>query len=467
MSRGSLSRRRFLYLSGALAASGALVATDAPRALASRARASSTTTLQFWVPPGGTPWCQTLDTVEHNYMKLHPSVHLSPTLCGTGKQDYMTVVLARITAGNPPDAMVSWNTPVSLGIQGALVPLDDLMVHSQYSQKSNWPSSVLASCQFGGKTYGLPATEGSYALWFNQEWFEKKGIPSSRDTFPKTWDELRKLSKEFTHWKGSQLLTAGYVPMRTNDGDFPPTTYVWPALNGGQIYDAQNRKYTVNSEQNIAMMEYMVAWLNEEYKGDMVAVERSGNWQLGVDSQNRPGAFPAGKMAMAVAGSWMIGDIYNNGLTFSKWEVAPFPVGPGGSKTTSATWPDWLIIPHGSHNVQAAFGWLDYLGGVGMRTWFTAVPDLPANKMVPSNIVPPIVEHKRGRAFAVDVVTFFRHQADISTSMWNSPVDSFATDQVTKALSKIMYKTAKPKDALAEAQQACQSQLQRTLMTAR
>jgi ABC-type glycerol-3-phosphate transport system substrate-binding protein len=466
MSRGSLSRRRFLYTSGILAASGALAATEPGRRLVAPAHAASTK-LSFWVPPGGTAWCNTLDAVQRNYSKLHPDVQFSPVLCGTGKQDFNTVVLAHITAGNPPDAMVTWNTPVSFGVQGALVQLDDMMAHSKYSQASNWPSSVLASCQFNGKTYGLPASDGSYAFWYNQEWFEKKGIPSSRDKFPKTWDDLRKLSKEFTYWKGNQLVTAGYVPMRAADAESPPTLYSWPALNGGQIYDAQSRKYTIDSDQNVAMMEYMVSWLNEEYKGDIVAVERSGNWQFSADAQNRPGAFCAGKMAMSVEGSWNIGDIYNQPLAFTRWEVAPFPVGPGGTKTTSATWPDWLVIPHGSHNVDAAFAWIDYLGSVGMRTWFTSVPDLPANKTVPTNIVPPVVAKKRGQAFAVDVVNFFRHQAAISTPMWNSPVEAYATDQLVKAVSKIMYKSSKPKDALATAQQACQSQLQRTLLTAR
>src|SRR5207248_2317981 len=104
---------------------------------------------------------------------------------------------------------------------------------------------------------------------------------------------------------------------------------------------------------------------------------------------------------------------------------------------------------------------------IGMQTWFTNVPDLPANKTVPTDLVPSVLKQKRGKAVAVDIVRFFRHQVDIATPMWNSPVDSFATDQMMRAVSRIMYKQAKPKDALAEAQHACQSQLQRVLLTAR
>src|SRR5438477_50897 len=81
-------------------------------------------------------------------------------------------------------------------------------------------------------------TFSSWAFFYNREWFEKKGIPADRSHFPKTWDELRKLSKEFTHWKGDTLVTAGYVPFRfTQDWDIPPTMYIWSVLNGGQLYD--------------------------------------------------------------------------------------------------------------------------------------------------------------------------------------------------------------------------------------
>ena len=50
--------------------------------------------------------------------------------------------------------------------------------------------------------------------------------------------------------------------------------------------------------------------------------------------------------------------------------------------------------------------------------------------------------------------------------MWNSPVQSFATDQLNKAADRIMHKVAKPKDALAEAQHACQNQLMKALQSA-
>ncbi|MDB5075388.1 MAG: extracellular solute-binding protein family 1, partial [Chloroflexi bacterium] len=125
-------------------------------------------------------------------------------------------------------------------------------------------------------------------------------------------------------------------------------------------------------------------------------------------------------------------------------------------------WPNWIVIPKGSQHVAEAFAFMDYLGSKGVITWFNAVPDMPANKLVPL-LLPSVVVQKRGKAFATDASTFFQHQLNISIPLWNSPVASIANDQLIKARQRIMYKQVKPKQALADAQQACQAALKKAI----
>lgn len=465
MFHGSPTRRRFLQLSGAAAAGGLLAARGGLHVLA--AAPQSQVTVNFWTPGGSKPYCNNFTNIGDDFTKLHPTIAISKAQCYSGQQDYRLVLLARIAAGTPPDATIWWDSPVSLGAVGAVEPLDDLMAKSQYSRAKNWPASALASCQFGGKTWGLPLTGSPYGVWYNADWFSRKGIPTSRDRFPKTWDDLRHLSKEFTQWKGDKLITAGYVPLSTitqSGTDLTATIFAWSGLNGGQIYDAANKKYTINSDANVAMMEYMVRWLNEEYRGDFNTVMRSGNWAGYADAKNRPPAFPGGTLAMVEQGFWYTGDFYAQApLRFHNYNVASYPVGPGGTKSVSAFWPNWAVIPKGAAHEADAFMWLDYLAGVGVKKWFALTPDLPTNFNVPANLVPAITVQKRGMAFAQDLSRFFHHQIAVTVPMWNSPIQGFAWDQINKALQSIMYKTATPKAALASAQAACQSQLQRTL----
>jgi len=47
--------------------------------------------------------------------------------------------------------------------------------------------------------------------------------------------------------------------------------------------------------------------------------------------------------------------------------------------------------------------------------------------------------------------------------MWNSPVQDFANDAIGRAIEQILGKAATPEEALAEAQQICQAELDKVL----
>jgi ABC-type glycerol-3-phosphate transport system substrate-binding protein len=443
----------------AATAAPAAAATAAPVAPTAAAAAGEQIPVSFWTPGGSAVFCQGFETIAQNYEKLHPNVNIGEVQCGTGDQDdYNEVLLARIAAGEPPDSTNLSTSPIALGARGALEPLDELMQTSQYSQVENWPAAVLASCQFQGKTYGLPATAGTYAMYYNQEWFEQKGIPAERDQFPKTWAELRRISKEFTHWNGDTLETAGYIP-RVDAVEFA----VWSALNGGQIYDTANNRYTIDSENNIELMQFLVDWLDEEYQGDIAKVDEAASWTLYVDGNGRQPAFQEGKLAMGMQGFWAAGDLYQAEPKFEPWNVALFPVGPSGTQSVSGYWPNWLVIPKGSKHIAEAFAYLDYMSVEGIKVWFANIPDMPANKQVSTDLVPQLTAQKRGEAFAKDITAFFRKQLDIATPMWTSPIQDFSNDQLGRAIDQILHKTALPKDALAEAQKASQAKLEETL----
>lgn len=487
-----LTRRRFIKLAGAGASAAFLAAcapsvtptaeapTAAPTAAAPAATAvpptattaapaattasSGQTSIQFWTPGGSDAFCKGFDTIGADFSKVETGIAVSKECNAGGTDNYDTVLQAAIAAGNPPDATILWTPPVVYAAAKAVEPIDDFLAGSKYSQLENWPAAVLSSCQWQGKTYGLPATAGTYGVFYNEEAFAAKGIPTDRDSFPKTWDDLKKLSAEFVKWDGDNLVSAGLLPL---SGDSVVQLYIWSALNGSQLYDGTNTKYTIDSDQNIAMMQYFLDWLNEQFKGDWTKVQASGNWNGYADANGRSPAFQDGTMAMYVSGFWFTGDMYGSDLKgWSKWNVASFPVGPSGSKSVSGFWPNWLAIPKGSKHVQEAFKYLDYMAGEGIKVWFANVPDLPTNKKVPADLIPQLVIDKRGHDFGADVTTFFHHQLDVATPMWNSPVVSFANDQLQKAFDAVVNKTASPKDAMTEAQKASQAELERVMKSA-
>ena len=495
-----LNRRRFLMMAGVgssaalLAACGAQATpapapTAAPKAEAPKtepakveptavpeAPAAEPTTrktigeneadvINFWTPGGSAPYCSSFTTIADAYMKENPGVKVGAAQCGAGDQNFMEVFLARVAAGNPPDVSIIWDSPASLGVRGALEPLDDLMKSSKNSMSENWPAGVLSSCQFNGKTYGLPISASAYAMFFCPKIFEAKGIKMTRDAFPKTWKELRDLSKEFTVWDGDTLKSVGFLPTQLDMVQM----HVFSALNGGMFYDVAAQKHTIDSEQNVEMMSFLHDWFSDEYKGNYTAVTTSGPWGF-YPGDSKPSNFTDGRMAMGSDGFWVAGDMYS-GQTLKdevkNWDVAQYPVGPSGSGTKSGYWPNWLVLPKGVKKAQEAFQYMDYMVVHGMKTWFDAVPDMPANKKVDTAaFLPPVVAKERSPEFAKDLMTFFIGQLAVATPMWNSPVQAFANDQITRMLEQVFTKKATPKDALAEAQKATQTELEKVLKTA-
>ena len=450
-SYGAVSRRGFLR--GSAAATGAMMVL--PRGAFAQVEGE----LLLWLPGGSDLFCEIQTGLLTDYSAAN-GLNPSTTICGLGQDtEFSLALIGSITAGNPPDMSLLWDSPVALGSQGAFMALDEMMVGSKISIDT-WPAGLLSSCQFRGQTFGLPVTAGIYTMWYNAEMFESKGIPSDRDSFPKTWAEMRALSKEFTVWDGDNLVSAGFMPPRV-----PEAVAIWSALNGGSLFDEANLRYTLDSEQNIEMYQFFVDWLDEEYKGDINLIDRSGNFRDGYpDGDTGQGsAFREGRLAGMQSGSWLMGDIYGDPApVFERWDLAAHPTGPSGTESVSGVWPNWFVIPAGSKNPQAAFDYLTYLSTEGVVTWYEQIPDVPTNSQVQAKSPASLVE-RRGQEFADDVTAFLATQAVIVTPMWNSPTQSFSNDQIARALEKIYTKAATPAEALAEAQAASQAELERVL----
>jgi ABC-type glycerol-3-phosphate transport system substrate-binding protein len=437
-----------------------LASTAAAAALTPRFAAAQGAELQMWTPGGSELFCNIHTGLIQGFASRTEGLSGAAVQCGLGQDtEFTQALIASIASSSPPDISMLWDSPVALGSQGAFMPLDDMMAGSRIPVET-WPAGLLASCQFRGQTFGLPVTAGVYTMWYNEELFESKGISSARADFPKTWADMRALSKEFTVWNGDRLEVAGFMPPRV-----PETMAIWSALNGGMLFDGDNLKYTIDSEQNVEMMQFFLDWLDEEYKGDINLVDRSGNFMDGYPNSTTGlgPAFREGRLAGMQSGSWLMGDIYGDPApVFERWNLAAHPVGPSGTNSVSGTWPNWFVIPARSANPEAAFAYLEYLSLEGVVDWYRQIPDVPTNSQVTAP-TPDVIVNQRGAEVADDITAFLQEQAAIVTPMWNSPSQSFGADQVARALEKIYTKAATVAEALADAQSAAQAELDRVL----
>jgi multiple sugar transport system substrate-binding protein len=477
---GPTSRRRFLQilaLSGGaaiLAACGGSTApaatsvpapttaadTAAPTTAAEPAPAATTAPAQ--VAPSGGPvtieWFNRYTTATTQeviplmiaeFEKQNPDIKVNYENPGNG-DGYIESLLARVAGGNPPDIATLYEPPVEFAARDSLVAIDDFMAAATTAQPDAFFAAPLKSCQWQGKTYGLPSSAGAAALYFNTAQFQAKGISTDRATFPKTMDELKALSREFTTTKDGAIETAGFVPFG-NSWMNP----AWSAMYGGKLYDTNANKYVLDSDANVQWLTDWLGWLDDLYGGDIEALNAAGTW-AGTYPET---AFNLQRAAIAGEGSWSSTDAE---IPF-EWEVARLPIGPGGTKSLTAFYPNWWAIPKGTQQPEAAFKFIEFIATSGWETWYRFIMDTPAWKQFPSTVLTTKLVDQVGQARAENVNTFFADYLNDAVEMWTSPVESFAADTLNTAIGEVLSKAKAPKDALAEAQQLCQAKLDETL----
>jgi ABC-type glycerol-3-phosphate transport system substrate-binding protein len=484
---GALNRREFLQLAGLaggatlLAACGAPAtpaATEAPAVGPTAAPVEEPTEaptqepteaptavvaeeeqvqIDWWNPMNSPANKAVMPLIVDDFMAAYPNIRVNYELSGgpPGGGDYVEVLLSRVAGGNPPDCAMIWTPAMQFAVRGALEPIDDLMATARYGGPDKWLEMPLKSCQWQGQTYALVTSAANAAIFLDLAMFEEKGVSISRDSFPKTWDELQELSAQFTVWEGDLLKTVGIVPWGAGGGWARPA---WIALNGGRIFDQSTNTYLLDSEENVETLNYWLGWLDAQFRGDIELLNQSGNWAGIWDGT----AFLMGTAAMADDGSWAL---TNYGVLPFPFEVAKNPIGPSGSKDATAWYPSWEVVMKGAKHRTEAFLFNEYFCTVGWVRWYQeGCPEIPAWKDAPKDIYNKVLADAVGVERAKDLEGFFRtYLEESAVEMWNSPVEDYANDVINTAIDEVFHKTKSAAEALAEAQQLCQAKVQEVI----
>jgi multiple sugar transport system substrate-binding protein len=461
-----LSRRQFLQMAGMTAGAIALAAC-APAAPAEQgaaggegdqAPAADQLTISWWNGYSTTTVQEVAPQIVAQFEERHPNIKVEYEISGgpPGGGQLMEVLLSRIAAGNSPDTITLFDPPSQYGALGALTAIDDLMTNAEIAKPDAFYEGVLNTCKWQNQTYGLPASAAAAAVFYNTDKFAEKGVTMTRDTFPKTWDELRALSDQFTVMENGELKEAGFMPPWGASWLYP----VWSALNGSRIFDAANNQYSVNSTQNVEWVEYWANWLDEAYGGNLEQINIAGNWGSAYPADNS--AYYNGLSAMMVDGGWIMTDV---DFPF-QWEVAKLPYGPSGTKTASGFWPNWFSLPKGSPHPAESFQFIEYFTTEGWETWYKAIPDTPAWKGASRDVVTQALIDKVGEERALDLHRFFLDYLNDAAPMWDSPVNAFAADTLQASITSVLGKVQGSQEALDEAQALIQARLDETLQAA-
>ena len=334
------------------------------------------------------------------------------------------------------------------------------MQPSAYSNVNAWPSQLLGAATSQGKTYGLPIMLAPSAMYYNAGAFEKKGLSAKREDFPKTLDDLKRVSKTFTTWSGDSLGSAGFLP-GLNGSDLP----LWFALNGGGMFDVANNKYVINQERNAEILQFILDWYRDEYHG----VAAKARDTVGFQSQNTffetPQAFQRGALAMTTASIVASEQLARQPLATEakNWNVAAYPIGPSGNNAVTFGLTAWVVLPKNAKHREDVFKYVDYVGGKGMTDSlaFDFGVFIPGNKAIVQPQGSKALEQARGEAFAADWLAFFLKQRDSTTVFDTSPIAGFASDVLGLQMDDVIRGKTAAREALNQTQKICQERFEK------
>lgn len=159
-----------------------------------------------------------------------------------------------IDQGNPPSlARVATRWIPQYDAAGMLEPVDDYMTPEFRSQFI--PLLINEGSQYEGRTFGLPITVTSRALYYNKELFRRAGIA----TPPQDWDDLRRAAQAVDAL-GSDIYGFG-----VQGEDVDTSTYFYYFLwgNGGNILTDDGTRPAFNAAEGQEALTFMKSMIDD------------------------------------------------------------------------------------------------------------------------------------------------------------------------------------------------------------
>ncbi|MBG9588237.1 ABC transporter substrate-binding protein [Cytobacillus firmus] len=268
-------------------------------------------------------------------------------------EQYMDVLKTRLIGGEGPDVFYldALEAPALIET-GVVEPLDEYVTEDFDTEDFEKP--MLEAFQVDGKTYGFPKDYSTLALFYNKKMLEEVGVE-----VPKTWDELREVSKALTK---DGVYGFGVAPELAR-------LYHVAQASGGEV--VKDGKANFASSEVVEALQPIVDQHLED-KTSAQASDVGANWGGEMFGQQ--------KAAMVIEGNWAI-PFLEDTFPDVEYGTAELPA-VNGEKGTMA-YAVGYVMNAASEKKEASWKLISYLTGKeGMETWTSKGFALPTRKSV-------------------------------------------------------------------------------------
>jgi multiple sugar transport system substrate-binding protein len=266
-----------------------------------------------------------------------------------------------IVGGQPPDLVGLWSENVPPFAEAdALMPLDANMAASGLTE-DHYIRNYLLLCQHNGKTWTLPTTPATIALFYNKDHYRRRakellaaGCDPNRP--PQTIAELDRYADALSefHPDGTPKVM-GFIP--TEPGWFPSS---WPYYFGGALWNEQTGELTPDTPEVIRAFQWLKSYANRYGRQNLTRFQQGfGNYD---SPQN---AFIDAKVSMVLQGVYFPAFIDRH-RPHLRYGVVAFPCVEGVPGPRSLMNEDVIGIPRGCPHPKEAWRFLHWVQTQGL-----------------------------------------------------------------------------------------------------
>jgi multiple sugar transport system substrate-binding protein len=292
-------------------------------------------TIEYFTFSPGEAHEKDLQAMIAAFEKQNPNIKIKYEMASF--DDYFTKLQTRLAGGSAPDTFeLNYENFVNYASKDALLALDDLLKADADFDPSEINQEAFKAFQYGGKQYGMVESFSNVVLYYNKKLFDEAGV--DYPTADWTWEDELEAAKKLTNKEKGVYGT--YAPIQFWE------FYKTIAQNGGSIFNEDKTVATVNSDENIEALQWMVDKINEHGVTPTDA-EMSG--------QSDGDLFKAGKIAMLRTGIWMMGSFQDAPF---EWDIA---LEPGNSQKAHHFFANGLAVSKDTKHPEAAWKWLKFM----------------------------------------------------------------------------------------------------------
>ncbi len=274
------------------------------------------------------------------YMALHPNVTLE--LQTVPFEELLTRIVTSRTAGTSPDIYHLYNLWLpEFTSSGLLAPLPDELAEEVREVAA--PTSV-EGVTYNDQMWGYPTEVNTYLLLYNRRLLEEAGYSEP----PQNWDEIVEIASAITQVDETGAVSqVGFGVLTGWDSGVVHPFMSLLFANGGEYFNEDFTELAINSEQGLETLQLYQDLLD------------SG----GMDMSIAGWEFPNGTVGMIIMANWWRATLMASENIDYETEVgvAPVPVGPSGTGTSTLAY-NWLYgVDAGSEHIEAAWDFVRWL----------------------------------------------------------------------------------------------------------